>query len=383
MLHPTFAGFEENMKTKDKIKILIILGVEFVAIAIILVMIFFAGKKTHTVTFDLDGGILLSGDVEQRVTQGHNATPPSVTKDGHFLRGWSGSYREITHDVTIKAIWEYETSPGIIYSNTSEGIDANYCEIIGSYENLVGDIYVGAYHNEKIVFGIKEGAFANRNSITAIYMLNGILDIADNAFYSCDELTEIILPASARNIGSYALYDCKKLTTAVLPTELVKLGSFALANCEMITELNLPDTLESIGSYAFMNLKEIKEIVIPEGVTEIPEGAFLGCSSLESIVLPEGLVSIGKNAFSGCESLKEIHIPESVTDIAAGAFDTEEIKITTPIEGGERPQGWLDNAFPSDREFVWEFIPEPPENAKIESDSDKNDNYGKANRKIG
>lgn len=326
------------MKAKDKIKILIILGVEFVAIAIILLMIFFAGKKTHTVTFDLDGGILLSGDIEQRVTQGHNATPPSVTKEGHFLRGWSGSYREVTHDVTIKAIWEYETSPGIIYSESPEGIDANYCEIIGSYENLVGDIYVGAYHNEKIVFGITEGAFANRNSVTAVYMLNGILDIADRAFYSCDELTEINLPTSARRIGSYALADCEKLIA-----------------------LKLPEKLQSIGRYAFMNLKEIKEIIIPEGVTEIPEGAFMGCTSLERVVLPDGLLSIGENAFAGCEALVEIHIPDSVTDIAVGAFDTEGIKISTPIKEDEVPEGWLDGAFPTDAQLVWEFIPSPAE----------------------
>ena len=43
------------MKNKDKLKILIILGIEFIAISLILVMIFFAGKKTHTVTFDFNG----------------------------------------------------------------------------------------------------------------------------------------------------------------------------------------------------------------------------------------------------------------------------------------------------------------------------------------
>ena len=38
---------------KQKIKLGIILGVEFVAIAVILLLIFFAGKKSYTVTFDL------------------------------------------------------------------------------------------------------------------------------------------------------------------------------------------------------------------------------------------------------------------------------------------------------------------------------------------
>ncbi len=326
------------MKNKDKIKILIILGIEFIAIALILVMIFFAGKKTHTVTFDLNGGILLSGDVEQRITQGHSATPPSVTKDGHYLRGWSGSYREVTHDVTIKAIWEYETSPGIVYSTSIEGIDANYCEIIGAYPGIAGDIYVGAYHNEKIVFGIADSAFSGCERITAIYMLDGILDIGEDAFRNCTEMTAISLPSTTRVLGAYALSGCEKLE-----------------------ELVLPKDLEVIGEYAFNNLKSITEVVIPEGVKVIPRGAFAGCEALAKVTLPEGLEKIEYGAFSGCEALTEIHIPESVTDIGYGAFDTPEIKITTPFAEATKPDGWVLGFCPSDAQLVWEHIPEPEE----------------------
>ncbi|MBP3583552.1 MAG: leucine-rich repeat protein [Clostridia bacterium] len=324
------------MKNKDKLKILIILGIEFIAISLILVMIFFAGKKTHTVTFDLNGGILLSGELEQRITQGHNATPPSVTKDGHYLRGWSGSYKEITHDVTIKAIWEYETSPGIVYSTSAEGIDANYCEIIDAYPGISGDVYVGAYHNEKIVFGIADGAFKGCERITAIYMLDGILDIGNRAFEGCTEMTAISLPSTARTLGAYAL-----------------------AGCDKLEELVLPDDLEYIGDYAFKGLKSITEIIIPEGVKVIPAGAFEDCESLTKVTLPEGLEKIEAGAFRGCTALTEIHIPESVTDIGYSAFTTPEIKITTPIKETERPAGWTLGFCPTDAEFVWEHIPEP------------------------
>ena len=50
---------------KHKIKLGVILGVEFVAITLILLLIFFAGKKSYTVTFDLNGGTLISGELEQ------------------------------------------------------------------------------------------------------------------------------------------------------------------------------------------------------------------------------------------------------------------------------------------------------------------------------
>ena len=74
---------------KQKIKLGIILGVEFIAITLILVLIFFAGKKTYTVIFDLNGGTLISGELVQNVMQGKNATPHTVDKDGCYLRSWS------------------------------------------------------------------------------------------------------------------------------------------------------------------------------------------------------------------------------------------------------------------------------------------------------
>ena len=93
------------MKIKQRIKLFIVLGIEAIAIAVMLLLIFFAGKQVYTVTFDLDGGVLISGDLVQKVTQGHSATAPTTAKDGHYFLKWSGSYSRVTHDVTVKAIW--------------------------------------------------------------------------------------------------------------------------------------------------------------------------------------------------------------------------------------------------------------------------------------
>lgn len=76
---------------KQKIKIWIILGVEFIALAAMLLLIFFAGKRSYTVTFDLNGGTLLSGETVQKVTQGHHATRPRSRKTG--VISWNGALR--------------------------------------------------------------------------------------------------------------------------------------------------------------------------------------------------------------------------------------------------------------------------------------------------
>ncbi len=256
---------------KEKIKVSILLGAEFLAIAIILLLIFFAGKKSYTVTFDLNGGTLIAGDVEQRVTQGHDANPPQVVKEGHYFLRWSGNYSRVTSDITLKAIWEYETTPGIVYADSEF---ANYTEIVGAFKGLRGEVYIGAYQDKKAVLGIGANAFADLTDVTAFYLLDGILRIENGAFSGCTDLKTIDLPSTTVYIGEYAF-----------------------ANCESLAELVLPHDLEVIDSYAFRNCTSLERIVIPDGVKTIGEGAFAGCSALVEIVIPDGVEFVGANAF--------------------------------------------------------------------------------------
>lgn len=302
---------------KQKVKLLIILAVEFVVIAAILLLIFFAGKKSYTVTFDLNGGTLLSGSTVQRVTQGQSADPPEVAKDGASFRQWSASYRQVTHDVTIKAVWEYATTPGIIYSEPAEGSDSNFCEIIGCYSGLRGAVYIDGLHNERTVIGIRDGVFEGRE-ITSMYLLDGLLDI-----------------------GARAFKDCVKMQSIELPSTIVSIGASALENCEELTALVLPEDLLYIG-----------------------ENAFLNCKKAEEIILPEELLSIGANAFLGCETVEEIIIPESVLTIGANAFDKNTV-VKVRIKESEKPSGWAVNCF-GDATVVWEYVDE------VELDEDGN-----------
>ncbi|MBP3401782.1 MAG: leucine-rich repeat protein [Clostridia bacterium] len=251
----------------QKTKLIIILAIEFIAISIILLLIFFAGKKSYTVTFDLNGGILISGEAVQRVTQGQSATPPNVAKDGHYLRGWSGSYHKVTRDSTVKAIWEYETTPGIIYSDAE---NQNYCEIIGSYKGLRGEVYIGAYHDEKMVLGITEGAFKGRNEITAMHLLDGILAIEAEAFAGCTKMETIEIPSTVVKIGKNAFAGCESLTEIVLPSDLVTIEAGAFAGCSSLTEIVIPEGVEVIETGAFDTEGLIINVYFDEG--EMPEG---------------------------------------------------------------------------------------------------------------
>lgn len=348
---------------KHKLKLALILGVEFVAIAIVLILIFFSGKKQYTVVFDIDGGTLLSGSLEQHVTQGHSATPPSVAKDGHYLRGWSGNYREVTRNVKVTAIWEYVTTPGIEYEQI-EG--ATYLKISGCYEYLAGKVYVGAYHNDLKVLEIKDEAFKNCTKITDMHLLDGILYIGDRAFENCSEMTEIELPDTVLKIGSGAFIGCNSLTSVKLPEDLEELGAYAFMNCSSLEEVLIPSTIKKIDERAFegcTNLKraifyDVKEeedifdeddeestpVISVAPYLEICEHAFSNCSSLEFINMPKTLRTIKTYAFSGCSSLKSVVIPKDTVSVSSGVFDSAATTVYVYAESKQSlPIGWASN----------------------------------------
>lgn len=304
------------MKTRQRVKLFIILGVEFIAIAIMLLLIFFAGKQSYTVTFDLNGGILLGGDPIQRVTQGHSATPPSTAKDGHYFLRWSGSYSRVTHDVTVYAIWEYETSPGIEY-NVKE--DSNYCTIAGGFKGLQGEIYVGAYHNGLKALGIEDNAFENCEGVTAFHFLDGALTIGNGAFAGCVSLESIDLPNTVFSMGNGVFKGCESLTSVTLPRDLRTLGDDSFRNCTALETVVLPEGLTRIGAYAFAGCENLKSIVLPSTLQSIDDSAFFGCTALEEVVFGE-VEYIGNSAFAGCENLTEIALPDGVLHIGDNAF---------------------------------------------------------------
>ncbi len=260
---------KKNMdKVKShRLKVLIVLAVEFIAIAVMLVLIFFAGRKTYTVTFDLNGGTLLGGDTVQTVTQGNHANPPSVTKEGCYFLRWSHSYREVTRDLVIKAIWEYETTEGIEYEIKE---NSNYCEIVGCYKELSGDVYIGAYFNEMKVLGIKEGAFKDCKNITGVYLLDGILAIEDGAFEGCDRLQKIEIPSTLITLGKNAFKGCTALEEIKLPESLERIGDGAFQSCDSLKEIILPKSLAVMGSEVFDSDTLLIKAYIQ--INEIPSG---------------------------------------------------------------------------------------------------------------
>ena len=239
---------KNKYKYKGRLKILIAFGILFLIVSVLLMLIFLESKKSYTVEFDPNGGTVLSGSLVQNVMQGQDAVPPSVVMDGAVLRGWSASFRRVTRDIVIEAVWEYETTAGIIYT---ESENQNFTEIQGSYPNLRGEVYLDAYFDEKKVLGILDHAFANQTGITKVYLLDGLLSIGNSAFSNCTSLTEIEIPKTVTSVGANAFQRCASLETLVLEDGILAIGESAFSGCKALTEVILPESVTTIGSQAF------------------------------------------------------------------------------------------------------------------------------------
>lgn len=352
---------------KEKIKLGIILGVEFVTIAVILILIFFAGKKTYTVRFDLNGGTLISGEVEQVVQQGQSATPPTVAKDGCYLYAWSASYKQITKDVVIKAVWEWETSVGFDYEMEE---NSNYCVIKGCFPDLVGDVYVGVYYNSKKVLGIKDGAFSNCDGITYIHMLDGILSIGEGVFEGCDSLVAVELPGTLAKLGKNAFKDCVSLETIVIPESLKVIPAGAFAGCTSLKEVVIPSTVEVIEAGAFAGCTSLEKITFEtaeRSVGEDDETAGENDESETAQTVLVGLRTLGDGVFSGCTSLTEVILPVTLENIGELAFDNEELTVYVSLNEEEKPESWSENWSGSSK-IEWEYVPAETEPEETETE---------------
>lgn len=60
---------------------------------------------SHEVRFELNGGTLVSGDLLQKVKNGGSAKAPEVERDGYELTGWSEDIDDVREDIVAVAQW--------------------------------------------------------------------------------------------------------------------------------------------------------------------------------------------------------------------------------------------------------------------------------------
>lgn len=184
-----------------------------------------------------------------------------------------------------------------------------------------------------------------KDTIKAVEISEGILNVGYGAFYQFAALERVKLPEGLQSIGQNAFMECMKLTQINLPESLKEIGPDAFRYCASLPEIHLPDGLEVLDHCAFYGCQKLQSITIPEGIDKIDLSVFRDCDGLTSIVLHENITYIGEHAFENCSNLKTVEIQGPVTEIARRAFarctSLEKIVIPASVKkiGNEFLQG--------------------------------------------
>ena len=160
----------------------------------------------------------------------------------------------------------------------------------------------------------------HRDTIKAVEISEGILNVGISAFRQFTALECVKLPDGLLRIDHNAFMECTKLTQINLPESLKVINEGAFRFCISLPEIHLPDGLELLGAYAFRGCGQLQSIAIPAGLDGISQGAFMSCVGLTSIVLPENIAYIGECAFEECSSLKMVEMQGPVANIYRRAF---------------------------------------------------------------
>ncbi|MDL2300573.1 leucine-rich repeat protein, partial [Clostridiaceae bacterium OttesenSCG-928-D20] len=239
---------------------------------------------------------------------------------------------EITEDTTIYAKWvegwkvgenvwaKLEADGTLRFEVVGEGNGVLYTEgatvddEIYSYPWTAHKDSIKAVVMDEGVVNVPDWAFAWFDEIQNVE-IPGVLSIGSSAFYAATKLSSIDL-SSVESLGDYA-FTSTLITNVVMP-KVLAIQKNTFSNCRELITVDIPN-VTYIAEYAFSGSAAIETVNMPKAI-QIGGAAFLACGALNEVILPDVLY-IGDMAFNGCRSLVRAEMP-LVGTIDARAFES-------------------------------------------------------------
>ena len=188
---------------------------------------------------------------------------------------------------------------------------------------------------------IKQYAFYNNTSLTAITLPTTITWIGKKAFAKCSNsgFTKITIPENVTICGDEVFTGCSALNTVI----------WNATNCTQ----HQPGVAYTSSCFPFYNQTlsgQITSFTFGDNVTTIPSYICSKMSNLTSIVIPASATSIGTETFKGCTSLASIvslvTTPPEVANVNAFTNVTKSIPVVVTsadaVTAYEDATGWSD-----------------------------------------
>ena len=135
-----------------------------------------------------------------------------------------------------------------------------------------------------------------------------------------ESITFIFVSDGITSIGDYAFYNCKNTKSVTLSTVLIRIGAYAFYGCENLTEIDIPETVYTVSEKAFYGCSNLKSVVLPEAATILGNGIFADCTSLESAEIKGNAKTIPDFMFADCENLITFKSAQEIRTVGEKAF---------------------------------------------------------------
>lgn len=194
--------------------------------------------KLYTVTFrDEYSG---NTSVVEGVEEGTQADPPNWTRKGYQLSWSTETYKKVTADITVNAVWLVYLAPGDVNQEPETKYKKGDMVTIGNF------IYkISSYSEKRVrVMGLVNDRVTTvtvPNTVTFGGRKYQVTCINANAFRSNKYITKVTLGTKMRSIEHYAFYNCTKLKTLVIKSKvLVNISNYAFKKTKTSMKVYVP-----------------------------------------------------------------------------------------------------------------------------------------------
>ena len=180
---------------------------------------------------------------------------------------------------------------------------------------------------------IRNGAFYECQTITALFIHDKVTSIQEEAICGCFGLTDITVDQNNNDYkdidGNLYSKDGKTLiryapgkkeTSFIIPGDVECIGRFAFCECRNLMSVWMPNSVMTIDDSAFLRCINLANVNISDSVKIIGEDVFRDCLSLKNIEIPNSVTSIGDRAFYCCTNLEHVTIPDSAINVGDKLF---------------------------------------------------------------
>ena len=185
---------------------------------------------------------------------------------------------------------------------------------------------------------IDRTAFHSNDSLTSVYIPDGVSYVGRYAFAECDNLVSVHVPASFEYVSEddtkYIFSSCPSLSSVTFGTGISELGAFMFHECDSLTSLTIPNGITRLPAMLFRNCYNLVSVNIPSSVTYLERGVFKNCYSLQNFSIPSTITTVEDGIFDYCTSLTEMTVPATLTSIGDCLFSNCSNLETITVESG-------------------------------------------------